>query len=158
MQQVIIETVTEKELKENNRVKDKFKEAFSMRDIGLMKEILHDEGVFFGRWNKGRCVNQLCATYHPGNFIEGFIGEQVNEGVSLDSNPNELTLEFRFYDFDAFMRSEHPDDEVNFQDPPRQRLSEIMFHFTLRFKEGKIYGIRRPKKVIADVKKLMAEN
>jgi hypothetical protein len=159
MQELKIETVSAEELVLNNQAKEAFKVAFLMQDIKKLKEILHNEGVFFGRWNKGKCLNRLCATYHPGKYIESYIGEEVNEGLSFDLNPNELTLEFRFFDFDPLFNSEQfPDVQTKFQDPIREELKEIRFYFTLRFKEGKIVSIRRPKKVIADVTKLMAEN
>jgi len=159
MQELKIETVSAEELVLNNQAKEDFKVAFSMQDNRKLKELLHDEGIFFGKWNKGKCVNRLCATYHPGKFIESFIGEEVNEGFSYDLNPNELTLEFRFFDFDPLFQSENfPDVQTKFQDPIRRELKEIKFYFSLRFKEGKIVSIRRPKKVIADVTKIMAEN
>ena len=159
MQELKIETVSTEELVLNNQAKEAFKVAFLMQDIKKLKEILHNEGVFFGRWNKGKCLNRLCATYHPGKYIESYIGEEVNEGLSFDLNPNELTLEFRFFDFDPLFNSEQfPDVQTKFQDPIREELKEIRFYIALRFKEGKIVSIRRPKKVIADVTKLMAEN
>ncbi len=160
MQELKIETVSAEELFLNNQAKQSFKVAFLMQDTLKLQELLHEKGIFFGKWNKGKCVNRLCATYHPGKFIETpYIGEEVNEGFSNDLNPNEITLEFRFFDFDPLFNSEQfPDVETKFQDPIRHELKEIRFYFTLRFKEGKIISIRRPKKVIADVTKLMAEN
>ena len=159
MQELKIETVSAEELVLNNQAKEAFKVAFSMQDNRKLKELLHDEGVFFGKWNKGKCINRLFATYHPGKYIESYIGEDINEGFSFDLSPNELTLEFRYFDFDPLFNSEDfPDVTTKFQDPVREELKEIRFYLTLHFKEGKILSIRRPKKVIADVTKLMAEN
>ena len=99
------------------------------------------------------CLRKLVSF---GRVETPYIGEEVNEGFSNDLNPNEITLEFRFFDFDPLFNSEQfPDVETKFQDPIRHELKEIRFYFTLRFKEGKIVSIRRPKKVIADVTKLM---
>lgn len=74
----------------------------------------------------------------------------------MDEFPGEHVIEFRLMEADPFT---FPDiDKFEFGEAPRKEFKELVIRLAFRFQNGKIIGLRFPKKVVKSIETFMNQN
>jgi hypothetical protein len=157
MKEVMISRVTELEQLVNTRLLTSFQFHFSSNDCYNLREILHPNGVFFGKMNR----EKACGYFHNIFYGKGGTSEkfhmEINTGIALDRYPGEFVMEIRCSSYDPFT-----DDIAMVKKPfganPDPKIHESVFRFAFSFKQDKIYTIRIPGKCISDPKPFIENN
>jgi hypothetical protein len=122
----------------NTMVLNHFTEAFSASDVKTIRELLHPEGVFFGRYSRDRVVGQFHNLFY-GEAIRledyGFV--RYRSGIALTDIPGAEMVEIRC--------GKKP-IKTNFGDPPCTLNGERVIRLCFLFKDGKIFSMKVPKK------------
>jgi hypothetical protein len=141
----------------SQRLLDTFKTIFSSTNFSHLKDILHNEGVFFGKMNR----DKACGYFYNLFFNEGGTSEKFHiqflRGITLDRYAGENVLEIRCSEFDPFT-FDYAVINKKFGDELDLTINESIFRFAFSFKDDQIYTIRIPGKCTADLKNLIKNN
>ena len=156
MEKVTISRISEKEQQENSLLLMEFFHAFSSGVLYKLEQLLHDEGVFFGKFNKETTISHLYRLIHDKNRIVDAHFSYQNQGYSADFRIGEPVLEMRFipeypFDDDDYERS-------NFGEAPNLPFNETVIRMAIGFKDKQIYTISYPKKVKSSLKEMTERN
>lgn len=156
MERAKIIKVSADEQEKNMIILKEFYHAFTSGILSNAGDFLHDEGVFFGKWNKGRALGYLHQLIHNSSNLTEAEYVFYNLGFSMDHKIGEPVIEMRFmpsfpWDDDNYVRS-------NFGAPANSSLNETVYRFSATFKDLKIYSIRHPKKSIESIKYFIESN
>ncbi|MFM6935172.1 MAG: hypothetical protein ACKOXP_06985 [Flavobacteriales bacterium] len=148
--------LTRDEQKKNEHALNQFRYSFLAGNFEQLEELLDDKSIYFKGMNKKRAL----AHFHKFLFSEQKIGNRLwpefKDGFSMDEFPGEHVIEFRFMETDPFT---HPDvDKFEFGDAPRKEFNELVIRLAFRFSDGKIVGLRFPKKVVKSIDLFMLQN
>ena len=147
--------ITLDEQKKNEYSLNHFRYSFTAGNFEQLEELLDDKGIFFNNMNKTRALAHihkfLFSKYNLGN-----LWPEVKEGYSMDATPGEHVIEFRYMEVDPF---DTPDVcKFNFGDAPRKEFKELVIRMALRLKNGRIVGLRFPKRVIQSIETMVIQN
>jgi hypothetical protein len=151
-----ISKITTEEQKNNEYALNQFRYSFLAGNFEQMEELMDNKGVFFNRMNKKRAL----AHFHKFLFTEHNIGKRLwpefKDGYSMDEFPGEHVIEFRFMEADPFS---FPDvDKFEFGEAPRKEFKELVVRLAFRFHNGKIIGLRFPKRVVKSIESFILQN
>ena len=157
MKEIMILRVSELEQLLNTRLLTKFQYVFSANDCSSLIEILHPNGIFFGKMN----CDKACGYFHNIFFGKNGISEkfhtEINTGISLDHYPGEFVMELRCSCYDPFTDS-ITSVKKTFGEKPDPLINESVYRFAFSFKDEKIFTIRIPGKCISDPKPFIENN
>jgi hypothetical protein len=156
MERVKIVRVSEEEQKRNLIILKEFYHAFTSGILSNAVDFLHDDGLFFGKWNKGRTLGYLHQLIHNSSNLTEAEFVFFNLGFSMDHKIGEPVIEMRFmpsfpWEEDNFVR-------YTFGEPANIALKETVYQFSATFKDLKIYSLRHPKKSIESIKYFIESN
>lgn len=130
------------ELTKNTLIQDRFIYAMVRRSMNELKNLLADSGRFCGM-NKIGFLADLQGMFESQRGLS--VVCQVNVAIATDLLPGAEFFEFRFVgmkDFDGF---DFPEDVAIGTVP---RYNELVVGFSMRFENGKVAQIVRPKKYV----------
>jgi hypothetical protein len=150
MRKVNIARVSEPEQADNMIILKEFYHAFSSGILSSVGDYMHDDGLYFGKWNKGRALGYLHQLIHKGSSLTYCEYIYFNLGFSNDFYIGEQVIEIRFvpdypWDDERYFRA-------GFGNPVNTAYKEIVYRFSVTFKDLKIYSLRHPKKIISSIK------
>jgi hypothetical protein len=153
MRKVNIARVSDQEQANNMIILKEFYHAFSSGILSSVGDYMHDNGLYFGKWNKGRALGYLHELIHKGSSLTEHEYIYFNLGFSNDNIVGEPVIEIRFipefpWENDCFIIG-------NFGDPVNVKYKEIVYQFSVTFKDLKIFSLRHPKKTIASLKQFI---
>jgi hypothetical protein len=150
---MILTKTTKEQQQQNTRILSQFEFAFITCDLDQLKNLLDDQGIYFGRtkanalayWNKLFLAPEGLAKYPHAHVNRGYsrYGSEVleirmNKTITIN---HEGIPQFRTFG-----------EEVN------RTADERVFRFTFSFREGKICGVQRPREYTADIEKFVELN
>lgn len=156
MEKVTISRISEKEQQENSLLLMEFFYAFSSGVLYKLEQLLHDDGVFFGKFGKQKTISILYKLLHDEKRLVHAHFSYQNQGFSTDLRMGEPVLEMRFipeYPFD-----DENYERSNFGEAPNLSFNETVIRMAIGFKDKQIFSIRYPKKVKACLKEVMERN
>ncbi len=156
MEKVNIIRITNEEQLDNMTILNEFYHAFTSGIIKNAGDFLHDNGVFFGRWNKGRALGYLHQLIHSDVNLTRAEYVYFNLGFSNDNRIGERVIEIRFVPI--YEWNEEGYVNSNFDSPANAELNETVYQFSVTFKDLKIYSLRHPKKSIKSINHFMEAN
>jgi hypothetical protein len=154
MRDVQITKATQDEQLSNTRFLRYFEYAFTANDVGTIREKLHEDGQFFGKYTKEKAAGVFYKLFFGENGIHELFNVQLNRGVALDGIPGAEVVEFRFSDAEP----NSPITRKKFGEPADHSINERVFRFCFEFKDDLIYRIVIPKKYIELLERLKIEN
>ena len=129
----------------NSFLSKSFIETIRYKKFEKLKDLLHDQGVYFQSKNKSEAI------LHLENLINlkasGKFNVYTNHGLTMDLDFVNEVIEIRFIDcINAFL---YQDNYFNTKAPkfgsnPNKKIREVLFRFCFEFKDGKIYKISTP--------------
>jgi hypothetical protein len=137
----------------NSRFLRYFEFAFVSNDVGTLREKLHANGIFFGKYSKEKTAGIFYKMFFGSKGIHELFNVHVNRGIALDGIPGAEVVEFRFSDVDP-----HSPKRREFGDPADKAINERVFRFCFEFRDDLIYRIVVPTKYMAGVGTEMKEN
>ena len=153
----MISRVTELEQLVNTRLLTSFQFHFSSNDFYNLREILHPNGVYFGKMNR----EKACGYFHNIFFGKGGTSEkfhmEINTGIAMDRYPGEFVMELRCSCYDPFT-DRITSVKKTFGEKPDPHIDESVYRFAFSFKDEKIFTIRIPGKCISDPKPFIENN
>lgn len=156
MHHVSINRPTREEIETNTKLLNTFVNLFKMKNYGELIELMHPKGRFFNIPYPATAEGYLFQILCTQKGLSGtYFCMHVNYGFTMDEKPGEDVVEFRFMDFDPFTM--HPQNDPNknlskaLGEPGDDDLKELIYRFSLTFKDGKIYTLRHPKRFTADL-------
>lgn len=156
MEKVNIIRITNEEQLDNMTILNEFYHAFTSGIIKNAGDFLHDNGLFFGRWNKGRALGYLHQLIHSDVNLTSAEYVYFNLGFSNDNRIGERVIEIRFVPI--YEWNEEGYVNSNFDSPANADLNETVYQFSVTFKDLKIYSLRHPKKSIKSINHFMEAN
>ena len=151
-----ISKISTEEKKKNEYALNQFRYSFLAGNFEQLEELLHPKGKFFNGMNKTRALARFHKFLYSGERITQKMWTEFKDGYSLDENPGEHVIEFRYMEIDPFTNPEV--DQFEFGSAPRKAYQEIVIRFAFCFRNGKIVRLRIPKKVIANIQHLVNQN
>jgi hypothetical protein len=150
MRKVNISRISEEEQADNLIILKEFYHAFSSGILSSIGNYMHDDGLYFGKWNKGRALGYLHQLIHKGSSLTEHEYIYFNLGFSNDNIVGEPVIEIRFipkfpWDDDRYIKAD-------FGDPVNSEYKETVYQFSVTFKDLKIFSLRHPKKTITSIK------
>jgi hypothetical protein len=142
-----ISKATSDEQLSNSRFLRYFEFAFSANDVNTIREKLHKDGVYFGRYSSDKAAGVFYKLFFGENGIHELYNVVVNRGIALDGIPGAEVLEFRCSDSDP--RSQVGNKK--FGEPADASINERVFRFCFEFRDDKIFRIVVPTKFILNV-------
>ncbi|MCF8201587.1 MAG: hypothetical protein K9J18_00750 [Crocinitomicaceae bacterium] len=148
----------EQQIRKNEDLLNDFQFAFLIQNIKRITALLDPKGKFFGKQNIHFGKSKLYQLMQHDGKEERCFAQMCSRGFSLDEQPGQTVLEFRFpileeENFSAFEL--HRD---RFGEAPDPKLDEIVLRFALVLKDGKISEIRIPSKVAQSLEQFINEN
>ena len=149
---MILTKTSEKEQKMNSQLIGYFENAYVMKDMDGLRELLHDKGTFFGKQTKTMALAKFNEEFKVEADFFNHLHVHANLGFSRYGKE---VLEIR------------QNTEINLDEegiPEFRSFGEEASHtervtrFTFTFKEGKIFTIERPKIYMKCVKKFQELN
>jgi hypothetical protein len=149
---MILTKTSEKEQKVNSELMERFEHAYVLKNTTDLRELLHDKGTFFGKYNKTVALAKFSEEFKLEADFFNHLHIHTNRGFSrygkevLEIRQNtEFNLdEEGLPDFRSFGEEASPTERVT--------------RFTFTFKEGKIFTIERPTIYTKCVKKFQELN
>lgn len=138
----------------NSRMIDDFEFAFILGDINRIKNMMHTQGLFFGRQTKASAVGSILQILNSDKAPCQQNNFHINKGFT--SNGSEV-LEIRTSEFIKFNNNDEPIIR-GFGEPEDRSINEVVYRFTFRFKDGKIISIQYPKKNFAQIDQFIEGN
>jgi hypothetical protein len=136
---------SETEMQTNANLLKSFSMVFSFCDAYSTGAILHDKGIFFEKMNKNKAEAYFFNLFMGSNSIGQYWDIEVNSAISIDHIPGQEVLEFCLYPFCE-------------EGKESNRVVSKVFTFAFSFKDGLIYSIRKPKRILRDKKRLEEMN
>ena len=148
----------EQQIRKNEDLLNDFQFSFLIQNIKRIADLLDPKGKFFGRENIQYGKSKLYQLMLHDGKEERCFSQMCSRGFSLDEQPGQTVLEFRFpileeENFSAFEL--HRD---RFGEAPNPEFDEIVLRFALVLKDGKISEIRIPSKVTQSLEQFINEN
>ena len=157
MKNSTIVKVSEDEKLQNTNLLRVFSNAFAANDIVNIQNMLHDQGVYFGKMNKMKAIGYFHKLFFAENGIHGKFKIDINRGFALGHFSGKEVLEFRWSDFDLFI---NPPNEITepFGTKENKNINEKIIRFVFSFKDGKIFTISIPDKFTVSISNLFINN
>ena len=157
MKNSTIVKVSEDEKLQNTNLLRVFSNAFAANDIVNIQNMLHDQGVYFGKMNKMKAIGYFYKLFFAEDGVHSKFNIDINRGFALGHFSGQEVLEFRWSDFDPFI---NPPTEIMkpFGTKENKAINEKIIRFAFSFKEGKIYSISIPDKFIDTLGDLIVNN
>ncbi len=130
---------SETEMQTNANLLKSFSMVFSFCDAYNFGTILHDKGIFFEKMNKNKAEAYFFNLFMGSNSIGQYWDVEVNSAISIDHVPGQEVLEFCLYPFCE-------------EEGESNRVASKVFTFAFSFKDGLIYSIRKPNRIIRNKK------
>lgn len=146
---------TREERHTNSRTLKYFTFAFTSHDVNSICEMLHPDGVFFGKYTKERAAGIFYAFFFGKEGIHELHSIYINRGWSLSPLPGSEVVEFRCSDGDPFLGLEARKKLGAPQDNP---IGEKVLRFCFEFKDDKISRIEFSKRIIEQDEKNFKNN
>lgn len=129
------------EQRQYSRLTNYFVHAFNGSNVDAIKDMLHDDGLFLGKYSKSRMLGEFYNMFFGKDHIKYiFHHSRVNRGISLDKLPGAEVVEIRTSN-DEFSKPK-------LGEPADPKKEERVFRFCFRFKDDLIYDIQVPKHFI----------
>jgi hypothetical protein len=136
---------------QNSRLMTYFVHAFVANNVDALKGMLHDEGVFMGKYSKVKMAGVFYNIFFGSEKgIQMLFNVHINHGVALNKISGAEVVEIRFCDEDVPV--------AKFGEPANTKKGERVFRFCFRFKEGKIIDIQCPTRFVESTDELTANN
>lgn len=156
MEKVNIIRISEQEQLDNMTILNEFYLAFISGIIRNAGDFLHENGVFFGKWNKGRALGYLHQLIHNDVNLTSAEFVYFNLGFSNDNRIGERVIEIRFVPI--YEWNEEGYVKSNFDSPANATLNETVYQFAVTFKDLKIFSLRHPKRSIKSIDHFIKSN
>jgi hypothetical protein len=128
---------TLKEQRQNSRLTSYFLHAFNGCNSDAIKEMLHDEGVFLGKYSKERMAGIFYTIFFGKEYTDyNFHHSRINKGIALDKIPGAEVIEIRM--------SENERSNSKLGDPANPEYKERVYRFCFRFQDDLIIDIQIP--------------
>lgn len=148
MEKASIFRVSETEQFNNSKLLESFSLAFAANDPKSIKEMLHQDGVFFGKYNYEKAAGCFYSIFFGEKGICSLYHMIIRTGFTLDHFAGEIVLEFRSSNYDPF--ADNPENySPHFGDKANKTYEEVVYQFAFGFSGNKIISIRKPLKSIA---------
>lgn len=154
MEESLVFRVSETEQFNNSKLLERFSIAFSANDPKSIREMLHPDGVFFGKYNNIKAAGCFYSIFFGEKGISELHHMTIRTGFTLDHLAGEVVLEFRSSNFDPFVDNSE-DYSPRFGDKAYMSYEEVVYQFAFGFSGNKIISIRKPLKSIS--KEIMME-
>lgn len=154
MNEVQISKTSLDDQKSNTRFLRHFEFAFCANDVTTIREKLHQDGFFFGKYSKEKAAGVFYKLFFGENGIHELYNVMVNRGIALDGIPGSEVVEFR-------CSNAEPHSAVSkkkFGSPADSSINERVFRFCFEFKDDKIYRIVVPTKFTSVIDLLSKSN
>ncbi|MFM1947730.1 MAG: hypothetical protein RL207_2013 [Bacteroidota bacterium] len=151
-----ISKITTEEQKKNEYALNQFRYSFLAGNFEQMEELMDAKGVFFKGMNKTRALAHFHKFLFSEHGIDKRLWPEFKDGYSMDEFPGEHVIEFRLMETDPFT---HPNvDKFEFGEAPRKEFKELVIRLAFRFQNGKIIGLRFPKRVVKSIETFTYQN
>ncbi len=136
---------------QNSRLMTYFVHAFVANNVDALKGMLHDEGLFMGKYSKAKMAGVFYNIFFgTDKGIQMLFNVNINHGVALNKIPGAEVVEIRCSDEDV--------PPTKFGEPAYTKKGERVFRFCFRFKEGKIIDLQCPTCFVECVETITAKN
>lgn len=130
----------------NSRILKTFTFAFTSNDIRVIEDLLHPDGVYFGKYTREKALGVFFKYFFGENGIDKLFNVHINKGWSIYPLPGSEVLEFRCADGDPF--SGDPFQRKRFGQPQDNSIGERVFRFCFEFKDELISRVEISRKFI----------
>lgn len=144
MNEVQISKTTLDEQISNTHFLRYFEFAFSANDVATIREKLHPDGVFFGKYSKEKAAGVFYKLFFGEDGIHELFNVMVNRGIALDGIPGAEVVEFRCSDAEPHSAA----CKKKFGTPADPSINERVFRFCFEFRDDKIFRIVVPTKYL----------
>ena len=155
MYQVTINRLTREEVETNTKLLIEFVALFTAKNHQDLIKLFHPKGRFFNIPARATLDGYFFEVLNTRYGVSQHFCMHVNHGFSMDHKPGEHVVEFRFMDFNPFTMGPENDPNKNLTralgEPGDEDLKEMIYRFSLTFKDGKIFTLRHPKRFTADL-------
>lgn len=151
MNGISITKTTAAEQIQNSRLMTYFVHAFVANNVDALKGMLHDDGLFMGKYSKAKMAGVFYNIFFgTDKGIQMLFNVNINHGVALNKIPGAEVVEIRCSDEDV--------PPAKFGEPANTKKGERVFRFCFRFKEGKIIDLQCPTCFAECVDTITAKN
>jgi hypothetical protein len=150
--------IDERQIRKNEDLLNDFQFAFLTQSIKRISTLLDPKGTFFGKANIHFGKSKIHQLLQFDDFEERHFSHMCSRGFSLDDEPGQTVLEFRFPVLDETNFSAYEMDRDHFGEDPDPAFNEIVLRFAFTLKNGKIHQIRIPSKVTQSLEQFVNEN
>ena len=128
-----------------------FLHAFIANDVNSIKGMLHDDGLYFGKYSKSKTAGYFYKLFfNEKNGIHDLFDVNVNRGIALNNIPGSEVLEIRCC-HKIIEKSKFGSLEDIF-------IGEKVFRYCFLFKDNKIIDIQIPTRFIEKADELKVLN
>ena len=136
---------------QNSKLLNCFLHAFIANDVNSIKGMLHDDGLYFGKYSKSKTAGYFYKLFfNEKNGIHDLFDVNVNRGIALNKIPGSEVLEIRCC-HKIIEKSKFGSLEDIF-------IDERVFRYCFLFKDNKIIDIQIPTRFIEKADELKALN
>lgn len=129
------------EQRQYSRLTSYFVHAFNGSNVDAIKDMLHEDGLFLGKYSKTRMLGEFYNMFFGKDHMKYiFHHTRVNKGIALDKLPGAEVIEIRICN-DEFLKRK-------LGEPADPKKEERVFRFCFRFKDDLIYDIQVPTRFI----------
>ena len=146
------------QIKKNDDTLQDFQFAFLCKNLKRIEVLLNENGDFFGKQKRSEAKLKLYQLMHNSNGDEHCLAHITAVGFSFDQQPGQPVIEFRYPNFTPENIGSYPNEEDIFGSPPIEGFYERIVRIALSIKNGKISGLRIPKKVTKSLQRYIDEN
>ncbi len=139
------------EQKQNTKLLNCFMHAFIANDVNSIENMLHDDGLYFGKYSKSKVAGYFYKLFfNEKNGIHDLFDVNVNKGIALNKIPGSEVLEVRLCNqFKAKSKFGSIQDIF---------IDERVFRYCFLFKDDLIFDIQIPTRFIEKADDLKASN
>lgn len=141
-----ITQTTKEEQEANSRILKYFVFAFTAYDVKAIEEMLHPDGVFFGKYSKAKAAGKFYSFFFGSAGIHELHNMSINTGLSMFPLPGSEVVEIRCSNNDPYSG---PFSRKKFGEKEDSRIGEKVFRFCFEFKDELISRIEISRKYIS---------
>jgi hypothetical protein len=150
--------IDERQIRENEDLLNDFQFAFLTQNIKRITALLDPKGEFFGKKNIHYGKSKLYELMQVDGHEERLFSHMCSRGFSLDNEPGQPVLEFRFPILQEDNFSEYEMHRERFGEKPDPAYDEKIVRLALKIRAGKIIQIRIASKVTKSLQQYINEN
>jgi len=139
------------EQRQNSNLTNYFLHAFNGCNVDAIKDMLHEDGVFLGKYSKEKMAAVFYNIFFGKDHLDYiFHHSRINKGIAIDKIPGAEVIEIRM--------SNNERSTSKLGEPVDPKIEERVYRFCFRFQDEKIIEIEIPKHFIVKTEHLAELN